>query len=57
MKKPFILKAGRTTTLRFPRISLRSLKSRRATIKIAGWGGLAAGMPQPSTVLRAIILR
>ncbi len=51
------LKAGTTTPVRFPRISLRALKSRRATITVAGWGSLAAGMPQPTTIYRAIILR
>jgi hypothetical protein len=53
----FKLKAGQTASHLYKRVSLRALKSRRATIKISGWGGLAAGMPQPSTVLRAIILR
>jgi hypothetical protein len=52
-----VLKAGTTTTLIFPRISLRSLKSRRATIKITDFGMLA-GSTQPKPVPpRLIILR
>ena len=58
VKKPFIkLKAGPDDLALTGVSASGALKSRRATIKIAGWGGLAAGMPQPSTVLRAIILR
>ena len=55
--KPVILKAGATTTLRFPAISLTQLKSRRATIKITNFGMLA-GSTQPTPVPpRIIILR
>ncbi len=43
------LKAGQTDEVLPERVSLEGLKSRRATIKISGWGGLATGMPQPST--------
>jgi hypothetical protein len=51
------LKAGQPSKFLLRRVSLRALKSRRATIKIWSWGGLATGMPQPSPVLRPIILR
>jgi hypothetical protein len=54
--KPITLKAGFTTTVPFPRISLKLLKSRRATIKISGWGMLASNVP-PTNVYRTVILR
>jgi hypothetical protein len=49
------LKAGSALAVRF-NVSLRGLKSRRATIVISGWGMLASNVP-PTNVYRSIILR
>ena len=50
-----MLKAGSIVTKRF-NVSLKGLKSRRATIKISGWGMLASNVP-PTNVYRTIILQ
>lgn len=54
IKVPLV--AGKPVDKRF-NVSIRGLKSRRATVRLYGWGGLAAGMPQPTSVYRSIILR
>ena len=53
--RPIVLKAGSIVTKRF-NVSLKGLKSRRATIKISGWGMLASNVP-PTNVYRTIILQ
>jgi hypothetical protein len=50
------LRANSTTKVEF-RVSIRKLKSRRATIRISNWGMLASTAPPPTDVYRPVILR